>query len=393
MNMAMTVRGKGQGKGKAPGTKSKSRSSILLLILEVVMLLITSSYYDNNHSSSQNDHAYVSSKYQQQRQMNAAILGRKTILTSPPKNVKRKFLHSVMKYTTNGVSTFNPLIVELEILKAWDVNPNPGPIASNNKKENKSELCPQISLPGNGLKLGQWNINNLTDTKLEQIQLLLTANHHEIDVLFLLETFLKPNKPDCVLQIPGYTFFRKDQQGLKKGSRILVYIADRLKVERITSLDENELETIWLQIHPYKSNRPILIGAVYRPPSSTAETDARLELNIEAAYLMNQKLHVLGDFNMNFFDPAYKKHGLAKAFRSLNLNQLVNEVIRPVSSTCLDHIYTTHPSFIADISVSNIGLSDHLPVFIRRKYSKKQKDQIHSIIEYHDLKDLNTDEL
>ena len=96
---------------------------------------------------------------------------------------------------------------------------------------------------------------------------------------------------------------------------------------------------------------------------------------------------------MNFFDPAYKKHRLAKAFRSLNLNQLVNEVTRPVSSTCLDHIYTTHPSFIANISVPNIGLSDHLPVFIRRKYSRKQKDQIHSIIEYRDLNNLNTDEL
>ena len=64
-----------------------------------------------------------------------------------------------------------------------------------------------------------------------------------------------------------------------------------------------------------------------------------------------------------------------------------------MSSTCLDHIYTTHPSFIGDISTPNIGLSDHLSLFIRRKYSKKQKDQIHSIIEYRDLKNLNTDEL
>ena len=73
-----------------------------------------------------------------------------------------------------------------------------------------------------------------------------------------------------------------------------------LKVERITSVEENELETFWLQIHPYKSNRPILTGAVYRPPSST-----RLELNIEAAHLRNQELHVLGDLNVNLFDPAY----------------------------------------------------------------------------------------
>ena len=85
------------------------------------------------------------SKYQQQRQANAAILGLKTISASPPKNLKRKFLHSVMKYTTNGVSTFNPLILELEIFKAWDVNPNPGPTASNDEKDKKSELHPRIS--------------------------------------------------------------------------------------------------------------------------------------------------------------------------------------------------------------------------------------------------------
>ena len=59
---------------------------------------------------------------------------------------------------------------------------------------------------------------------------------------------------------------------------------------------------------------------------------------------------------MNFFDPANKKHRLAKALRSLNLSQLVNEVTRPVSSTCLDPAYTTHLGFIADISVPNIGL-------------------------------------
>ena len=163
--------------------------------------------------------------------------------------------------------------------------------------------------------------------------------------------------------------------------------------ERITSLEENELETVWLQIHPYKSNRPILTGAVYRSPSSTAGTDARLELNIEAAYLRNQELHVSGHFNMNFFDPAYKKHRLAKVLRSLNLSQLVNEVTRPVSSTCLDDIYKTHPGFIADISVPNIGLLDHLLVFIRRKYFRKQKNEIHSTIECRDLKNLNTDEL
>ena len=196
---------------------------LLLLIFEVLVLLITSSHYVDDHSSFESNHTHILAKYQQQRQMNAAILGLKSISVLPPKNFKSKFLHSVLKYTTNGVSIFNPLILQLEIFKAWDVNPNPGP--RGNKKDKINELCPRISLPGNGLKLGQWKVNNLTDSKLEQTRLLLTANQHEIDVLFLIETltFLKPNKPDWVLQIPQATrFSEKTDKDRRKGVEVLL---------------------------------------------------------------------------------------------------------------------------------------------------------------------------
>ena len=38
---------------------------------------------------------------------------------------KRKFLHSTMNYTSNGISTFNPLIMKMVLFVAWDINPNP----------------------------------------------------------------------------------------------------------------------------------------------------------------------------------------------------------------------------------------------------------------------------
>ena len=105
-------------------------------------------------------------------------------------------------------------------------------------------MCPQISLLGNVLELGQWNINHLTDTKLEQIKLLPTANHHEINAFFLLETFLKAHLT-AFYRYLDTRFSEKTRQGLKKGGRILADVASRLKFDRITSLDENELETIW----------------------------------------------------------------------------------------------------------------------------------------------------
>jgi len=73
-----------------------------------------------------------------------------------------------------------------------------------------------------------------------------------------------------------------------------------------------DLETVWLQVYPHKSNCPILTGAFYRPPSSMVDMDAKLELNIETAYLRNQEMYMFGDFNINFLDThVYKQHRLA----------------------------------------------------------------------------------
>ena len=53
--------------------------------------------------------------------------------------------------------------------------------------------------------------------------MLLNSGKQQIDVLFLLETFLKSKTPDTLLEIAGYTLYRKDRCGVKKGGGILVY--------------------------------------------------------------------------------------------------------------------------------------------------------------------------
>ena len=61
-------------------------------------------------------------------------------------------------YTTNGISTED---LFLEILKAGNINPNPGP--NNNYSKFQS-----INLPEKELRIGYWNVNRLNDlTKFE----------------------------------------------------------------------------------------------------------------------------------------------------------------------------------------------------------------------------------
>lgn len=50
----------------------------------------------------------------------------------------------------------------------------------------------KLPLPSKGIRFGQWNISYLTDSKFEQIKLLLTSNSSHVDVFFITETFLKP---------------------------------------------------------------------------------------------------------------------------------------------------------------------------------------------------------
>ena len=160
-------------------------------------------------------------------------------------------------------------------------------------------------------------------------------------------------------------------------------------------LDDDEVESLWLiNINAHRSKRPILVGAIYRPPGSTSDTDAKIESNIEAAYLRDQETCVLGDFNINYLDSVtYNKHRLVKALKSLNLTQVIKTVTRPISATCLEHVYTTNPNFIAEISVPNIGLTDHLPIFFRRKYCKQPKQNTSNTIKYRDFKNLNSNKL
>ena len=97
-----------------------------------------------------------------------------------------------------------------------------------------------------------------------------------------METFLKPSKPDSVYSIPGYNLYRKDRHGSKAGGGLLAYIADRVKAKRICELKDDFIESLFFDVCLHVLNRPILIGALYRPPSVNVDADLKIERHIES---------------------------------------------------------------------------------------------------------------
>ena len=56
-------------------------------------------------------------------------------------------------------------------------------------------------------------------------------------------------------------------------------------------------------------------------------------------------------------------------------------------------MYTSHPNQITRVYLLNIGLADHILIFICRKYLKLKNNPTNSLIIYRDFKNINHDKL
>ena len=171
--------------------------------------------------------------------------------------------------------------------------------------------------------------------KFVQIKLFLLVNmrsgRSQLDALFIGEAFLKPDDPDTCYAIPGFITHRRDRE--TNGGGIMALISRDLTTKRRTDLESAEVEAIWVEVCPYKSKRSIILASFYRLLSSKKDDDIKIEELNERAHLLNKETIIVSDINIDY------KHRLAKGLRGMNFEQLVDFITRPVSKSCLDHMY------------------------------------------------------
>ena len=126
-----------------------------------------------------------------------------------------------------------------------------------------------FNLKPRGLRIGQWNVNHLNDSKLEEIKLALTGvdySETRLDILVINETFCDATTPLQLLSIPGFNLFRRDRVGKASGG-IVIYVNEVLNVKRRSELEDKEIEAVWLQLCPFKSKQKLIWGGIYRSPN------------------------------------------------------------------------------------------------------------------------------
>ena len=154
---------------------------------------------------------------------------------------------------------------------------------------------------------------------------------------------------------------------------MMAFVYQDLSVKRRFHLENEQVEAIWLELCPFNSKRSLILGSIYRPPSSKKDDDIAIESNVERISMFNKETIIVSDINIDYkSENVYNKHRISKRLRSLHFKQLVDFVTRPVSKTCPDHVYCHQPQHFKSVTSQNIGLADHLPVFVVSKYAPKK---------------------
>ena len=210
------------------------------------------------------------------------------------------------------------------------------------------------------LRLGHLNVYHLS-SKIQDVSFLLT-NAQVTHIFGLSETRLKAHTPTRHISIPNYTVHRKDASKNPLHAGLVVYTHNSISAftRRRVDLESEAVESLWIELTLKKTH--CLIGHIYRNPASNFEWyDAFTSMMEEVQKTKCSTIILMGDFNI---DMLKKRPAWESTIALCGLHQLVSTPTRvtPISSTLIDHIYTTNPNIVSNVDVPAIGISDHYPV-------------------------------
>lgn len=171
----------------------------------------------------------------------------------------------------------------------------------------------------------------------------------DLDIIGVTETWLRPDTPDTAVDIPGYTFMRKDRTSIDpncttRGGGVGVYIRNSIRIRPISCIprQENEvgIEQLWIQAQLKRRN--ISIGVGYKAPHVNYAAISGLDTNLSNLQMASDNIIFMGDFNINLLErdkPDAKF--LLKYLEKHNLSQIIKDPTRITASTStlIDHIY------------------------------------------------------
>ena len=221
------------------------------------------------------------------------------------------------------------------------------------------------------------NADTLTN-KGEELAML--AREKDYDVIIVTEILpknlssfsdvLKTNPKDVCdsFVLPGFKSF-----SCSEGRGVVIFVKDSLDCTRVSELDVF-IPCVFIKII-LSDVESILVGGVYRSPSSTAEDNDNLNTLINNAVdvAKGQKLVIAGDFNFPEIRvrgtcAASESHGASKFLETVGQNYLEQLVLEPThyrvlqSPTLIDLVLTNTDAAQIQESLPPLGKSHHVVI-------------------------------
>ena len=196
------------------------------------------------------------------------------------------------------------------------------------------------------------NARSLSTEKLDELQ--AVAGINDVSCICVTETWFSDYVPEESIALSGYSCERRDRT-FRRGGGVACYIRESVQYDRMSDLDHDIHEVLWVRLCPQRLPRRfscIVVGCLYHPPDADDVTmqeylitslDSILRKHPECGIIL------MGDFNQlrdNFIKTHY-------AYRQIVSKPTRNNAILDKIWTNMDKVYN------CPISLSPLGTSDH----------------------------------
>ena len=210
----------------------------------------------------------------------------------------------------------------LLLLLCGDIKSQPGPT-------NNSEFKTLISKKG--IKFCHQNIRGLYGKIDEVREILLSYN---FDIFSLSETSISEDFHNAFFDIRGYSFIRRDRKS-GQGGGVGLYIRDGIDFARRPDLENDETDSLWVEIR-LKNTKPFIFGTIYKPPDSSKHLSKNfnffLSKTLQSIDSEKRESIIMGDMNVNYL--IENDHEVIKdIFTDNGFKQILNAPTRVTDQT------------------------------------------------------------
>ena len=247
----------------------------------------------------------------------------------------------------------------------------------------------------NGPNISIFNTNSRSLVKNHsQYEILFESLKHshdfEFDIISFDETWLN-SELQKLTDFEGYTPIYKHKTRIKEGGGIAIFVKQNIKFHVRDDLSvplekQNMFDCLFIEI--VTSEFPIIIGTVYRSPSSnsTRELSQFITEVAEKTNFDNKQIILLGDFNINLLNINSNSNtsDFLDSMMSVNLIPCVTMPTRVTanSATLIDHIYSTIDSDCLSSGTIVIDITDHYANFITVQTANTQNNTKQTHVTY-----------